>query len=333
MTIILDSRQIPPADRATAVREIIGQTIVPVEIDFPAQAEPIVRGAITDLGSLRVCSIRSNATKAERTETLARDAMQPSVFLGLQMSGSSLVVQNEREAVLCPGDLVLYESTEPYTLVDTNGIQQVQIRIPTAMLALPSDVLRMISAVKLSPGHPVADLAGTYFRRMAARPDMISQPGAAAVSQPSIELVRALITTQLDLTAPRGEAMHATLQLRILEYARGNLGDPDLTAAQIAVEHHISVRHLYNVLAEGGISLGAWIREQRLQGCREDLARAGLRTTTIATIARRWGFTDPSSFGRNFRAAYGLSPREWRRVAQHDPTGSPAVGALGPPGA
>ncbi|MEU4342852.1 AraC family transcriptional regulator [Nocardia sp. NPDC023852] len=36
---------------------------------------------------------------------------------------------------------------------------------------------------------------------------------------------------------------------------------------------------------------------------------------TIAMIMRRWGFRDPSYFARRFRAAYGLSPREWRRVA------------------
>ncbi|WP_344845874.1 helix-turn-helix domain-containing protein [Kribbella ginsengisoli] len=321
MTIRFDSGQIPAVDRDTAVREIISASIVPVEIDFPAHEGPVVRGAISDVGSLRVCSIKSNATKAERTERLARDAMEPSVFLGLQVSGSSLVVQNEREAVLRPGDLVLYESAAPYTLVDADGIQQVQIRIPTASLGLPGDVLRMISAVKLSPGHPVADLAAAYFRRMAARPDLISQPGAQAISQPSIELVRALITTHLDLAAPQGDAMHASLRLRILEYVRANLRDPDLTAAQIAVEHHISVRHLYNVLAEGGISLGGWIREQRLEGCRDDLARAGLFTTPIGAIAKRWGFTDPSSFGRSFRAAYGLSPREWRIMAHQDPAG------------
>ena len=32
----------------------------------------------------------------------------------------------------------------------------------------------------------------------------------------------------------------------------------------------------------------------------------------LASIARHWGFTDPSSFARVFRAAYGMSPREWR---------------------
>jgi helix-turn-helix protein len=79
--------------------------------------------------------------------------------------------------------------------------------------------------------------------------------------------------------------------------------------------HHISVRHLYNVLAAGGISLGDWIRERRLQACRDDLADASSRDLTIAAIARRWGFRDASNFGRLFRAESGLTPREWRNTA------------------
>jgi hypothetical protein len=36
----------------------------------------------------------------------------------------------------------------------------------------------------------------------------------------------------------------------------------------------------------------------------------------IATVARRWGFPDATHFGRRFRAAYGISPREWRQVQE-----------------
>ena len=61
--------------------------------------------------------------------------------------------------------------------------------------------------------------------------------------------------------------------LRILEYARAHLPEPGLNAAQIAAAHHISVRHLYNILARGGISLGDWMRTRRLEGCRDELSR------------------------------------------------------------
>jgi AraC-like DNA-binding protein len=50
----------------------------------------------------------------------------------------------------------------------------------------------------------------------------------------------------------------------------------------------------------------------RLEGARRDIAKDG--APGIAAVARRWGFSDPTHFGRRFRTAYGISPKEWRQV-------------------
>jgi AraC-like DNA-binding protein len=85
----------------------------------------------------------------------------------------------------------------------------------------------------------------------------------------------------------------ATLPLRILEYARAHLHDPHLGAAQVAAAHHISERHLYNILGASGIILADWVRTQRLERCRNDIAASAFHATPIASIARGWGFGDP----------------------------------------
>ncbi len=51
----------------------------------------------------------------------------------------------------------------------------------------------------------------------------------------------------------------------------------------------------------------------------------------VAAVARRWGFPDPSWFARRLRAAYGVSPREWRALTRgrqastgpYSPAGAP----------
>jgi len=204
-----------------------------------------------------------------------------------------------------------------------DGIRGV-FRIPLDRLALPHDAIRRVSALTLGPGHPVTDVAATYFRRLASRPDLFAVPGAEALSEPSIELMRAVITTHLDAAELGKDALKATLPLRILEYARAHLHDPHLDAAQVAAAHHISERHLYNILGASGITLADWIRKQRLERCRNDIAASAFHATPIASIARGWGFTDPSSFTRMFKNAYGMSPREWRHQAntrRSEPTG------------
>ena len=319
MTLILDTRRVPADHRGDLVRETIAATVVPVDIDFPDPAGPAVRGAITDLGDLRVCSIRSNAVTVERTPRLARDALPPSIFLGVQLAGSSLIVPGGREVVLGPDNLAFSLSTSPYTLVDGEGVRQHFFSIPVAALAFPHDALDRLAAVSLSPGHPIADLTRAYLLRLASRPGAYTPTEAALVGRPSIELVRALVATHLDTSAATRDSLSSTLLLRILEHVRVHLHDPDLSATRIAAAHHISVRHLYNVLARGEIALGDWIRTRRLEACRDELRRPSSRHLTVAAVAHRWGFRDTSTFGRLFRSAYGLTPHQWRTLEPGPP--------------
>jgi AraC-like DNA-binding protein len=318
VSAVFDTGQIPKADRAEAVRAAVAEHLVPVEIDFAADRGPAAHIAITDLAELTVWTSTSNAVKVHRTAAQTHDDFTPSIFMGLQMTGSCVVVQHGREAILRRGDLVIYDSTSPWVISDVDGIRQHKFRIPLDRLALPADVIRRVCAVSLSPGHPIADLAATYFHRLALRPGVFDRPGGDVVSQPSIELLRAVITTHLDAAELGKESLHATLVVRIMEYVRTHLREPDLSAGRIAAEHHISVRQLYRILAAEGISLGDWIRARRLEECRKDLASAGYGDPIFA-VARRWGFTDASSFTRMFRATFGMSPREWREINRRPP--------------
>jgi AraC-like DNA-binding protein len=100
-------------------------------------------------------------------------------------------------------------------------------------------------------------------------------------------------------------------------YVRRHLTEPGLDAERIARAHAVSVRHLYRVCAAAGMSLEQEVIAQRLEGARAELAGPGDRS--VAVVARRWGFPDPSYFARRFRAAYGVSPREWRELARGGP--------------
>lgn len=56
-----------------------------------------------------------------------------------------------------------------------------------------------------------------------------------------------------------------------------------------------------------------WLIAERLERARAELVSPSGRKRTVAAVARGCGFADPSHFARRFRAAYGLSPREWQR--------------------
>ncbi|MFE5555532.1 helix-turn-helix domain-containing protein [Streptomyces sp. NPDC056544] len=134
--------------------------------------------------------------------------------------------------------------------------------------------------------------------------------GLDAAARPGIQLLRALVTARLGDQHLASEPWRETLNLRILDYVRAHLGDDDLTPARIAAHHLVSRRQLYTTLSRHGVCLSEWIRTQRLERCRDELAAPAARHRSIAAIARHWGFPNAAHFSRTFQT--GLRPHPQR---------------------
>ncbi|MFC7813738.1 helix-turn-helix domain-containing protein [Streptomyces sp. NPDC057367] len=326
---MLDTSVVPPGEREDTIRHALWTSFSRVDVDHHA---PRAIGGCMRLGTvgpIKVCSAQGTPVTLRRTERLARTDEEPSVFVGLQVTGTALVGQYGRQCLAGPGDLVIFESTAPYTLSFEKGIDYHSLRIPRAALALPNQVLRGIAATTLGPGNPTARLAFTYFSQLIVSEELREGAYAEAVVEPSVELIRAVVVSQAGDAGPgRAAVPEVPLSLRITWYVRKHLSDPALSASRIAAAHGISVRHLYTVLSRSGISLGDWIRTHRLAECRRELAGPNGRVRTIAGIGRRWGFLDATHFSKAFKQLYGITPRAWRE--QHHP--APSRGAAVPCG-
>ncbi|WP_328360580.1 helix-turn-helix domain-containing protein [Mycobacterium sp. NBC_00419] len=134
-----------------------------------------------------------------------------------------------------------------------------------------------------------------------------------ALERPTLELLRALFTTTAGDEDLARDSLHNSLDVRLVQYLRAHLRDPDLTIGRLAREHGISERYTYLILSRQGISPADWIRSQRLSGAADDLVRPLAKPPSIAEIASTWGFPDQANFTRAFRRTYGVSPREYRR--------------------
>jgi hypothetical protein len=102
-----------------------------------------------------------------RTQSLIRDDAEPCVFLGIQLSGSSIIIQHDREVVLRPGEMVLYDATQPYTHVNSSGLHKACFRIPRTALGLSQKAVEAVSVTSLNGDSPVAEIAAGYFADVA----------------------------------------------------------------------------------------------------------------------------------------------------------------------
>jgi AraC family transcriptional activator of tynA and feaB len=90
------------------------------------------------------------------------------------------------------------------------------------------------------------------------------------------------------------------------------LSNPSVGRAEVAQAAGISVRYANALLAEQNTSIARLIQTRRLARCRMALEDPLQKHRTVSDIAYGWGFSDMTHFGRSFKAAYGLSPRDYR---------------------
>jgi len=117
----------------------------------------------------------------------------------------------------------------------------------------------------------------------------------------------------------------------IQSFIGDHLGDPGLSPGMIAAAHHISVRTLHKLYQVQDQTISASIHWRRLERCRQDLLDPALRDRPVSAVGARWGFPDPATFSRAFRAAYGLPPGEYRAAQQSTSITAPGQTTGSPP--
>ncbi|MGY1804204.1 helix-turn-helix domain-containing protein [Blastococcus sp. SYSU D00922] len=313
---LLDTATVAPEHRVAAFRAAFDQASVPCRIEhLGPDAHVRSRMHLWHFGQANLFSTDASGFRLVRTARHLRMESPPVVALAVQSSGVGRFRQFDAEALVPAGSLMVSDLTAPYEFswVDTGGSRAFQI--PYGRLALPQDVVRR-AAPRLA-ASPLHHLVRDHLVRLASAADRLAtDPGATALGTATIELVRALLVSAADDERLAGEVRAETLLTRALAWAREHLTETDLGPERIAAVHNVSVRQLYKACAEAGISLEQWLISERLELARAELASAAGRRRPIATTARGCGFSDPSHFARRFRAAYGLSPREWQQLTR-----------------
>ncbi|WP_232667098.1 helix-turn-helix domain-containing protein [Pseudonocardia sp. TRM90224] len=313
MQLSLDLSDVPAEDRLAVWRSAAEASFVPVEIVAGDDGLSSATLHSHDVGDVRVCDVRAGAGRVVRNRRLTGDSSEDYVIVAVQRSGSGRVVQDGRDAVLSPGDVVCYRTTRPYELLYGGPFWQSLVRIPRALLASPDAVLADATANPIPAGSGVGRLLVPLLSGLAEdAANFAGRPGEHELANAVVELFGAAVVERRAGRKNGPQNAREVLRARIRNFLENRLGDPDLSPRNVAAEHNISVRHLHKLFSEVGTTFGGALRDVRLRAAGRELHRPGAAHWTIEAVARRCGFADVSYFSRLFTRAYGVSPRQWR---------------------
>ncbi|MCB2428062.1 helix-turn-helix domain-containing protein [Methylophaga pinxianii] len=309
----------PINQRLEWLKEVIGREYANVDVGTPDQASlyndmliyPWQQG-------LRLSPIRSNAITIERLPKEPEHVSQDCYFGVLLTEGQYKLEQGGREVFLKPGEMTIYDATEPHRVTTPGPFSKVLISIPRFLLDERIANISRLTATKLSTEHGAGAITASMISSTINQLELLDEAVFQALSEPVLELFTLSLFEVVGKTKQMSRYRSQAL-IRVKQFIACNLTSTGLKADVIASALGLSVRYINNLFNKEGTSLMRYLTQQRLARSRHYLASALYHHLSITELAMQSGFTNMAHFSRAFRQAYGMSPRAYRYHCQNQP--------------
>lgn len=316
MKPVLTTETVHQRDRASFWREVVCTSFVELDCD-PIGDETKFFGSITNanMGEGQLSKVVSSPQHVERSKACLSGSESDVYLLSLQMSGSGLVTQAGREALLNPGDFALYDTARPYNLHFDGPFSQLVVRVPRNLAERYLPVAEHLTAFQMPGSEGCSRLTKKFLASVSEEIEKVGEAEDDKLLRVFLQLLGSSYNERMGADSSIVSTSRAAQVARIKEYILEHLTDPDLKPPLIAATHRISTRYLNKLFEAEDCTVSRWIWRKRLERCRRLFLDPRYSHKTISEIAFFCGFNDTAHFSRSFRDQFGVSPRAYRKNA------------------
>jgi len=308
----LSTSDIPPAERAGWLREVICREYANVDVTSPVRQTLSQDLTIYPFDSLRLSVIRSSGIGLKRRPFEPHLASHDAYLAIVLLSGDYVLEQDGNEAVLQPGDLAIFDATRPHRIHCPGDFAKLILSIPRPLLRERMAGVERCAALRISGAGGIGAVASSFVRSCSLNAGALAAHESSALAEHAVDLLTLAAASVRPAAFSLSKSRAATMA-RVKTLIEELLPDFTLDTAMIARRAGLSPRYLNGLFGDEGTSLMRHVWRRRLERCAKDLCdprRAGER---VAEIAFRWGFNDASHFSRAFKQQFGCSPGEFRQ--------------------
>lgn len=312
MNKVFSTSTLHPRDRFDCWHSVACMTVVDHDCVPASRDKFVAELAFEQLAETGVVSFENSPMSISHTERhiATRDANE--IFICQQIEGFLAIEQANREVKLGPGDLTLLDPSLPYRGRFLEGSKLLVLKTPRRLLEMRTGKIRQLTARPMKPSAGESALLSRFLEALRTQVSFLP-PSAQEVVQNQVLDLTAISVSQIFGTNSRVSDARSLVLAKLHTAIETRLSEPDLDAERVSAAAGISIRYANRVLAEYDTSIRRSILERRLENCRRVLEDRSQRYRTIGEIAFGWGFSDLTHFGRTFKSAYGLSPRDYRK--------------------
>jgi AraC-like DNA-binding protein len=257
------------------------------------------------LGRVCIAELGARSHGWNRTrQHIERDPTDDVVAMYMER-GKVITMQNERQIVLNPGDIALYDAARPFTH-DLRTESMLLKRLPRSMVQSHYAHAGSVANRKIAEHRPLARILGIMMREALAVASAAPPAVACRFATALVDTLSAAMEMQFALPAGAERNRHDRRYESALAYVEKNLDNGHLTVDTMAVALHVSQRTLARTFAAYGTTAMQEVWGRRLAASFDTLNQGRVRQVTQA--AYQCGFADLSHFCRLFKKTYGCSP-------------------------
>lgn len=252
--------------------------------------------------------------RLERDDELIGIDPSHMVKVSLQLEGNTVAGQGGRRLCAEPGDLLIYDTAQPYTITHERAFRVVVIQAPHVRVGVSDTAMAAVAPALVTGSDGLGRIISPFLAGLGSGLDRLDAGTASQLTDNAMGLLRALLASRMDVTAV---AASPEWQLRqgVFDFIDEHLADPGLSPPRVAMASYVSTRKLHSLFQELGTTVSIYIRSRRLEKCYLALSDPEQVGVTVAAVGARWGFPDAAHFNRVFKRAYRETPGEVRRRA------------------
>jgi AraC-like DNA-binding protein len=305
-----------PRERFDSFRALVNDVFCPMEIDSHRSVRDAFRARVdaVNLGNVKLVRVSTDPLQVRRRpQDLAHISESP-YLVKFQLRGESLWSQRGREVHARPGDFVIASTKEPYSLTFRGDYEMPVLVVPDAIMRRLTPDPDQFLGRRMAAEEADCGLLSSFVAQIVARMNQLSEPMVHRIEANVLDLLGAVLSAR----ARSGPLTHEQLLAQVKVHIQDHLHDRGLGPAAIAAAFGISTRSVHMLFEAEPMTVGRYIRAQRIAACRRTLESEGPMHASLTDVALQWGFYDLPHMTRCFRDEYGEPPRRFLSLKRND---------------